>query len=367
MSRTYGDKPVSFKLDEDGDYYFIGSEVGNYLRMFRGSLYKKYPALWRRLVTVDERKKINSMGLGPHSLATNITLLKATEVDEIFNGRDDKFRAVSISSEPLREKETKAKKANWMPAVPNSSHHLDAVPCSTPVSRSRLSHKKVRTFPLLYDDMDSQTMKECAEQSEILVPIRLDMEIEGHKLRDTFTWNKNEQNITPEQFAEVLCDDLDLPAAPFVTPIAQSIRQQIEAYPTDNLLNEQSDQRVILKLNIHVGNISLVDQFEWDMSEKDNTPEGFALKLCSELGLGGEFVTAIAYSIRGQLSWHQRTYAFSEAPLPTVEVPFRNQTEADQWCPFLETLTDAEMEKKIRDQDRNTRRMRRLANTAPTW
>jgi len=55
------------------------------------------------------------------------------------------------------------------------------------------------------------------------------------------------------------------------------------------------------------------------------------------------------------LSWHQRTYAFSEAPLPTVEVPFRPPSEADQWAPFLETLTDAEMEKKIRDQDRNTR------------
>lgn len=25
----------------------------------------------------------------------------------------------------------------------------------------------------------------------MLVPIRLDMEIEGQKLRDTFTWNKN--------------------------------------------------------------------------------------------------------------------------------------------------------------------------------
>ncbi len=45
----------------------------------------------------------------------------------------------------------------------------------------------------------------------------------------------------------------------------------------------------------------------------------------------------------------------SEAPLPTVEVAIRSQDEADQWCPFLETLTDAEMEKKIRDQDRNTR------------
>lgn len=53
-----------------------------------------------------------------------------------------------------------------------------------------------------------------------------------------------------------------------------------------------------------------MDQFEWDMSEKENSPEKFALKLCSELGLGGEFVTTIAYSIRGQLSWHQRTYAF---------------------------------------------------------
>uniref|UniRef100_A0A023FZE2 Putative swi-snf chromatin remodeling complex snf5 subunit n=1 Tax=Amblyomma parvum TaxID=251391 RepID=A0A023FZE2_AMBPA len=150
-------------------------------------------------------------------------------------------------------------------------------------------------------------------------------------------------------------------------PFLSLYANRLMLFPTDNLLDDQTDQRVIIKLNIHVGNISLVDQFEWDMSEKENSPEQFALKLCSELGLGGEFVTAIAYSIRGQLSWHQRTYAFSEAPLPTVELPFRTQTEADQWCPFLETLTDAEMEKKIRDQDRNTRRMRRLANTAPTW
>lgn len=70
----------------------------------------------------------------------------------------------------------------------------------------------------------------------------------------------------------------------------------------------------MIQLNIHVGNISLVDQFEWDMSERENSPEKFALKLCSELGLGGEFVTTIAYSIRGQLSWHQRTYAFRYRP-----------------------------------------------------
>ena len=70
-----------------------------------------------------------------------------------------------------------------------------------------------------------------------------------------------------------------------------------------------------LQLNIHVGNISLADQFEWDISEKENSPEEFATKLRAELGLGGEFVTAIAYSIRGQLSWHQRTYAFRFLPI----------------------------------------------------
>lgn len=112
---------------------------------------------------------------------------------------------------------------------------------------------------------------------------------------------------------------------------------------------------MLSQLNIHVGNISLVDQFEWDISDPQNNPEQFALGLCSDLGLGGEFVTAVAYSIRGQLSWHQKTYAFSEAPLPKVENPVRSGTDVDNWGPYLETLTDAEMEKKLRDQDRNTR------------
>ncbi|XP_044512649.1 SWI/SNF-related matrix-associated actin-dependent regulator of chromatin subfamily B member 1 [Gracilinanus agilis] len=306
---------------------------------------------------------------GYTTLATSVTLLKACEVEEILDGNDEKYKAVSISTEPptyLREQ--KAKRNNqWVPTLPNSSHHLDAVPCSTTINRNRMGRDKKRTFPLCFDDHDPAVIHENASQPEVLVPIRLDMEIDGQKLRDAFTWNMNEKLMTPEMFSEILCDDLDLNPLTFVPAIASAIRQQIESYPTDSLLEDQSDQRVIIKLNIHVGNISLVDQFEWDMSEKENSPEKFALKLCSELGLGGEFVTTIAYSIRGQLSWHQKTYAFSENPLPTVEIAIRNTGDADQWCPLLETLTDAEMEKKIRDQDRNTRRMRRLANTAPAW
>ncbi|ESO04007.1 hypothetical protein HELRODRAFT_185604 [Helobdella robusta] len=367
--RTFGEKPKPFQIEEDGEVFYVGSEVGNYLRMFRGSLYKRYPSLWRRQMNVEERKKLcQLLGFGQHSLASNITLLKASEVDEIFEGKDDKYKALSVSSDINLPRDVKCKKGSgWVGNMPSNSHHLDAIPCSTMISKNKNAAAKLKTYPLCYDDLDPSIIHENSTQPEVLVPIRLDIEFEGQKLRDCFTWNKNEQLITPEQFAEVLCDDLDLNPIHFIPAIAQSIRQQIDCYPVDNILEDQSDQRVIIKLNIHVGNISLADQFEWDLSEKENVPEEFAAKLCAELGLGGEFVTAISYSIRGQLSWHQRTYAFSEAPLPVVEVALRNPSEADQWCPFLETLTDAEMEKKIRDQDRNTRRMRRLTQAAPTW
>ncbi|CAG0897393.1 unnamed protein product [Darwinula stevensoni] len=360
--RTYGDKPVSFQLEENGEFYCIGSEVGHYLRLFRGALYKKYPGMWRRNLIPDERKKLAELvpvypGLSQHLLASNISLLRASEVEDIIEGNDDKYKAVSVHAElPSVPRDMKVRKSNWMPPLPSSSQHLDAVPQATSVNRNRVANKKVRTFPLCFDDLDPASAHENANASEVLVPIRLDMEIDGQKLRDTFTWNRNESVITPEQFAEVLCDDLDLNPLTFVPAIAQSIRQQVDTFPTDNILEEQTDQRVIIKLNVHVGNISLVDQFEWDMSEKNNSPEEFANSLCAELGLGGEFTTAIAYSIRGQLSWHQRTYAFSDNQLGMVESPFRPQGDAEAWSPFLETLTDAEMEKKIRDQDRNTRR-----------
>lgn len=117
----------------------------------------------------------------------------------------------------------------------------------------------------------------------------------------------------------------------------------------------------------------MVDQFEWDMADSQNSPEDFARVLASELGslsplgtkgiarvratvgLSGEFVTAIAYSVRGQLSWHSKVFSYAETRMTTVDGAMRTHHDAEQFCPVLETLTDAEMDKKIRDQDRNTR------------
>jgi hypothetical protein len=72
---------------------------------------------------------------------------------------------------------------------------------------------------------------QVAEQPTKLIPIRLDLEIDGIKLRDTFTWNLLECLITPEEFATILVNDFDSPLAREFGPmISEAIRQQAYAY-----------------------------------------------------------------------------------------------------------------------------------------
>ena len=59
---------------------------------------------------------------------------------------------------------------------------MDAVPQATPINRNRVVYKKVRTFPLCFDDTDPAAIHENAQVAETLVPIRLDMDIEGTKI-----------------------------------------------------------------------------------------------------------------------------------------------------------------------------------------
>lgn len=48
--------------------------------------------------------------------------------------------------------------------------------------------------------------------------------------------------------------------------------------------------RTPLQLDITLDSIQLVDQFEWDISDPNNSPEAFAEAFAAELGLSGEFV-----------------------------------------------------------------------------
>jgi len=58
-----------------------------------------------------------------------------------------------------------------------------------------------------------------------LVPIRIDVDIGGIHLIDSFSIDPHDSSLTPEQWARQLCADLELPAPQeFERRIAQSIR-----------------------------------------------------------------------------------------------------------------------------------------------
>ena len=50
-------------------------------------------------------------------------------------------------------------------------------------------------------------------------------------------WNKNETMLAAEQFAEVLCDDLDLNPLNFVPAIAAAIQQQVSLHFLEIICN----------------------------------------------------------------------------------------------------------------------------------
>ncbi|KAI3388943.1 hypothetical protein SNEBB_006767 [Seison nebaliae] len=428
------ERPKPFMLSNDDERYYLGSELGHYLGLYRGALYKKYPQLWRRAATISERKELSNLGLFT-SLGSTITLLKGSEVDRLLTLHNDKTiigknlatkfladlqidngkkksRRVSKSREnnhkissSLRDHGTNGKDniggnlssqfssqfittfSNKKNSTNSNSLNMggsgglnsgcgwinpvqpgaESLPSATSINQAAISDRRAKSYGVGVDQCSKLLTLENAEQKIQLVPIRLDLDIDGEKLRDSFTWNRNEKIVTPELFAETICDDIDLSPTLFIPAIATSIRQQVEATTaaavtaatTVKERNEQ-DQRVVIILNIQVGNVCLQDRFEWDLANPLNSPEQYATVMAAELGLSGEFVTAISYSIRAKLAWHQRTLAFVEAP---PALTGKNIIRDEPWTPTLETLTDVEMEKKIRDYDRSTRRMRRLAQT----
>ncbi len=102
------------------------------------------------LLTIIIKLKSSQTGFGQHGLATNVTLLRAAEVEDMLEGNDEKYKAVAINTDTVIREVKPRKRGDWVPAVPNSSHHLDAVPCSTQISRTRISTKRQRTFPMWY-------------------------------------------------------------------------------------------------------------------------------------------------------------------------------------------------------------------------
>lgn len=55
------------------------------------------------------------------------------------------------------------------------------------------------------------------------------------------------------------------------------------------------------RLNFHLGQIHVKDQFVWDLADPDANPEAFAEVMCKDLELPRQFVPEIACRIREQI------------------------------------------------------------------
>jgi SWI/SNF-related matrix-associated actin-dependent regulator of chromatin subfamily B member 1 len=233
-----------------------------------------------------------------------------------------------------------------------------------------------------------------AEQIEELVPIRLDVEWDKIKLRDTFTWNLHDRTIPTELFAEYLVEDFQLPPnthRPLVHHINETLKEQILDYHPHITFEEETldpklpyhaykndEMRVLIKLNITIGQATLVDQFEWDLNNPTNCPEDFARTTARENQLSGEFTTAIAHSIREQVQLFTKSLfitghpfdgrpiedgelrdAFLASPLTSTFRPYQTQKD---FAPYVYELNEGELEKTELSISREQRRQKRSVN-----
>ncbi len=258
-----------------------------------------------------------------------------------------------------------------------------------PVNKPRPGNRKTQRLRI--------KRKELAQQADLveeLVPIRLDVDWDKIKLRDTFTWNLHDRVVQPELFAHQLLEDLGL-ALPFANPVLDQVQQQMKdqlndffphVYIEEDSLDPElpynayknEEMRIIIKLNITIGPHTLEDKFEWEINNPLNSPEEFAQSMSRELSLSGEFTTAIAHSIREQSQLFTRTLyimghpfdgrpptdgdltqAFLPSPLPTV---FRPQQQAREFAPFLYELTETDLERSEVIYSREQRRQKRSVN-----
>ena len=258
-----------------------------------------------------------------------------------------------------------------------------------PAQRRRPGGRRTKELRISNKDIATQS-----EQLDELVPVRLDIEWDKIRLRDTFTWNLHDRVVGPDLFAEQLVEDFKLPpeqCRPLVQQVSAHIQEQIQDFHPQVFIKEEAldphlpysaykndEMRIAIKLNITIGTHTLVDQFEWDINNPMNSPEEFAQKLTEELSLSGEFTTAVAHSIREQSQLFTRSLyvtghtfdgrpvedqelkaSFLPSPLPSA---FRPYQAAKDFTPYLYELNEAELDKTELSLSREERRQKRSVN-----
>ena len=188
--------------------------------------------------------------------------------------------------------------------------------------------------------------------------VKLATEVElGQEMQDV-GWSEGDEPEIP-------------PVGPFTEAGANSALQSVSSAEAGKTNDEL---RVLIRLDISVDTVNLRDQFEWDLSDPQNQPEDFAYQLCADLGLPGEFLTAISHSIREQVDAHARSLSsvrhirgdqiLHDELRPCFQLqltePIRSN-DVESWTPHLEKLGLAELDQREKERERQSRRQKRGA------
>ena len=271
----------------------------------------------------------------------------------------------------------------------NGTTQQPSVRIRYPAERKRAGGRVTKELRVQRKDLATQ-----AEQLDELVPIRLDVEWNKIRLRDTFTWNLHDRVVSPDLFAQQIIEDFGLPlgqCGPLVQQVSASLQEQIQDFYPHVFIEEEAldnhlpytaykddEMRINIKLNITIGQHTLVDQFEWEINNPLNSPEAFAKQMTQDLSLAGEFTTAIAHSIREQSQLFTRSlyvtgHPFDGRPIEDQELkasflpspmpsPFRPYQAAKEYTPYLYELNEVELEKTELSLSREERRQKRSVN-----
>ncbi|KAJ3321860.1 SWI/SNF chromatin-remodeling complex subunit [Blyttiomyces sp. JEL0837] len=302
-----------------------------------------------------------------------------------------------------------------------------------PVWRAKTRHQPV---------LSQSALTHLANQKSQLIPITVDINHEGIQIKDQFTWNCNDPHTKPEQFAEMMVDDLEVPgggssSAAFlngevgngsgsirkelVDRIARIIRERVDQFrgvaevdadgvceieglggPDGNLdggevdgkdtgeeivEGDESGETIVVEFDIMVGHNRLLDKVEWPLYQSlqspSPSPEEFAKSFCADLGIGGEFVSKIATTIREQVCIARGQIGNNHVGLRS-SIGVRNSgrgmgmvggssygrksaefsvlravEDEGEFSPVLKRLNDDEIERIQKERVREARRVRR--------
>ena len=96
-------------------------------------------------------------------------------------------------------------------------------------------------------------------ESPSYISIKLDIELEGKQLKESFIWNRNEPLVSIEEFAKFLAEENNLPNN-FENEIINEMRKRINSYKPYKPVIPIEVLRPI-KLNVRIRNIVYNDQF----------------------------------------------------------------------------------------------------------